>query len=105
MNPGFEAMDIEQFKKNLEILNIPCHIFNSDVWEIAFREDPENPCFLCAKMRRGVLYNKVEELGFNKLALGHHFDDIIETALINMFYAGLSKQWCQMYRLLVENYL
>ena len=91
MNPGFEAMDIEQFKKNLEILNIPCHIFNSDVWEIAFREDPENPCFLCAKMRRGVLYNKVEELGFNKLALGHHFDDIIETALINMFYAGTIK--------------
>lgn len=91
MNPGFEAMDIEQFKKNLEILNIPCHIFNSDVWEIAFREDPENPCFLCAKMRRGVLYNKVEELGYNKLALGHHFDDVVETTLINMFYAGTVK--------------
>ena len=91
MNPGFEAMDIEQFEKNLKILNIPCEIFNSDVWRIAFNEDPENPCFLCAKMRRGVLYKKVEELGFNKLALGHHFDDIVETALINMFYAGTIK--------------
>ncbi len=91
MNPGFEAMDIDQFKKNLEILNIPCEIFDSNVWQIAFKEDPENPCFLCAKMRRGVLYKKVEELGFNKLALGHHFDDIVETALINMFYAGTIK--------------
>lgn len=91
MNPGFEAIDIEQFQKNLEILNIPCEIFNSDVWRIAFEQDPHNPCFLCAKMRRGVLYKKVEELGFNKLALGHHFDDIVETALINMFYAGTIK--------------
>lgn len=91
MNPGFEAMDIEQFKKNLEILNVPCEIFDSNVWQIAFKEDPESPCFLCAKMRRGVLYKKVEELGFNKLALGHHFDDIVETALINMFYAGTIK--------------
>ncbi len=91
MNPGFEALDIDQFKKNLEILNIPCEIFDSNVWQIAFKEDPESPCFLCAKMRRGVLYKKVEELGFNKLALGHHFDDIVETALINMFYAGTIK--------------
>ena len=91
MNPGFEAIDIEQFQKNLEILNIPCEIFNSDVWRIAFEQDSDNPCFLCAKMRRGVLYKKVEELGFNKLALGHHFDDIVETALINMFYAGTIK--------------
>lgn len=91
MNPGFEAMDINQFQENLKVLNIPCEIFNSNVWEIAFKEDPESPCFLCAKMRRGVLYKKVEELGFNKLALGHHFDDIVETALINMFYAGTIK--------------
>ena len=61
MNPGFEAIDIEQFQKNLEILNIPCEIFNSDVWRIAFEQDPDNPCFLCAKMRRRVLYKKVEE--------------------------------------------
>lgn len=91
MNPGFGALDLEQFKKNLEELDIPCEIFESNVWEIAFEQDPEGPCFLCAKMRRGVLYNKVEELGYNKLALGHHFDDMVETALINMFYAGTIK--------------
>lgn len=91
MNPGFGAVDLEQFKENLEDLGIPCQIFDANVWEIAFEADPESPCFLCAKMRRGVLYNKVEELGFNKLALGHHFDDLIETTLINMFYAGTTK--------------
>ena len=91
MNPGFEAMDMEQFKKNLEELNIPCEVFEANVWEVAFKENPESPCFLCAKMRRGVLYNKVEELGYNKLALGHHFDDLVETTLINMFYAGTIK--------------
>ncbi|MCJ8343022.1 MAG: tRNA 2-thiocytidine biosynthesis protein TtcA [Cetobacterium sp.] len=91
MNPGFGAMDLEQFKKNLEDLEIPCEIFEANVWEVAFDQDPNNPCFLCAKMRRGVLYNKVEKLGYNKLALGHHFDDLVETALINMFYAGTIK--------------
>ncbi|HAS79494.1 MAG TPA: tRNA 2-thiocytidine(32) synthetase TtcA, partial [Fusobacteriaceae bacterium] len=91
MNPGFESIDIEQFEKNLEELEIPCEIFDANVWEVAFRENPENPCFLCAKMRRGVLYKKVEELGCNKLALGHHFDDVIETTMINMFYAGTIK--------------
>lgn len=91
MNPGFESMDVDQFKRNLEELDIPCEIFDANVWEVAFKEDPEKPCFLCAKMRRGVLYNKVEELGYNKLALGHHFDDLVETALINQFYAGTVK--------------
>ena len=91
MNPGFGSMDMEKFKQNLEELDIPCEIFDANVWEVAFREDPERPCFLCAKMRRGVLYNKVEELGYNKLALGHHFDDVVETTMINMFYAGTVK--------------
>ena len=91
MNPGFGSIDIEQFKKNLEELEIPCEIFDANVWEVAFKENPDNPCFLCAKMRRGVLYKKVEELGCNKLALGHHFDDVIETTMINMFYAGTIK--------------
>lgn len=91
MNPGFGSMDIDQFEKNLEELEIPCEIFDANVWEVAFKENPESPCFLCAKMRRGVLYKKVEELGCNKLALGHHFDDVIETSLINMFYAGTIK--------------
>ncbi|MDO4689959.1 MAG: ATP-binding protein [Fusobacterium sp.] len=91
MNPGFEAIDIDKFKENLVEMGIDCELFNADVWKIAFEEAPESPCFLCAKMRRGVLYKKVEELGFNKLALGHHFDDIIETTMINMFYAGTVK--------------
>lgn len=91
MNPGFEAFDLEQFKKNLDDLGVECEIFDANVWEIAFKEAPDSPCFLCAKMRRGVLYNKVEELGYNKLALGHHMDDMIETTLINMFYAGTTK--------------
>jgi len=91
MNPGFGSMDIEQLKINLDELEIPCEIFDADVWEVAFKEDPENPCFLCAKMRRGILYKKIEELGCNKLALGHHFDDVIETTMINMFYAGTVK--------------
>ncbi|MGL5123935.1 MAG: tRNA lysidine(34) synthetase [Fusobacteriaceae bacterium] len=91
MNPGFGSMDIDEFKNNLKELEIPCEIFEANVWEVAFKESPESPCFLCAKMRRGVLYKKVEELGFNKLALGHHFDDLVETALINIFYAGTVK--------------
>lgn len=91
MNPGFQAMDMEQFKQNLEEMNIPCEVFEANVWEVAFNENPNSPCFLCAKMRRGVLYNKVEELGYNKLALGHHFDDLVETTMINMFYAGTVK--------------
>lgn len=91
MNPGFENDDLEKFESNLKDLEIDCEIFDSNVWKVAFDQDPSNPCFLCAKMRRGVLYKKVEELGCNKLALGHHFDDMIETVLINMFYAGTLK--------------
>ncbi|MGL4392499.1 MAG: tRNA lysidine(34) synthetase [Fusobacteriaceae bacterium] len=91
MNPGFQAMDSDQFKNNLRDLEINCEIFDANVWEVAFEQSPDSPCFLCAKMRRGVLYKKVEELGFNKLALGHHFDDLVETTLINMFYAGTVK--------------
>jgi len=91
MNPGFGEENFIKFKKNLEELEIPCEIFDANVWEIAFEKNPKNPCFLCAKMRRGVLYKKVEELGCNKLALGHHFDDVVETVMINIFYASTIK--------------
>lgn len=91
MNPGFEAMDIEKFQQNLKDLQIDCDIFDANVWQVAFEQDPESPCFLCAKMRRGVLYKKIEELGFTKLALGHHFDDVVETTMINLFYASTVK--------------
>ena len=91
LNPGFRNSDLDNFKNNLDKLNIDCEIINTNIWEIANEKSKDYPCFLCAKMRRGILYSQVEELGFNKLTLGHHFDDVIETTLINMFYAGTMK--------------
>jgi tRNA(Ile)-lysidine synthase TilS/MesJ len=91
LNPGFETNDLGKFRENLKYLSIPCEIYSTNIWEIAFKEDPDSPCFLCAKMRRGLLYKKVEELGCNKLALGHHFDDVVETTLLNIFYASTVK--------------
>ena len=82
---------MDNFKNNLDKLNIDCEIIDTNIWEIANEKAKDYPCFLCAKMRRGILYTQVEELGFNKLTLGHHFDDVIETTLINMFYAGTMK--------------
>lgn len=92
LNPGFKESDLEELKKNLEIIDIDCKICNTDIWEVAFKISVgKSPCFMCAKMRRGLLYTRAEELGCNKLALGHHYDDVIETTLINMFYAGTLK--------------
>lgn len=91
LNPGFRESDLSNFKRNLENLNIDCAIIDTNIWEIANEKAKDYPCFLCAKMRRGILYKKVEELGYNKLTLGHHFDDVIETTMINMFYAGTLK--------------
>ena len=82
---------LDNFKNNLDKLNIDCDIIDTNIWEIANEKAKDYPCFLCAKMRRGILYTQVEELGFNKLTLGHHFDDVIETTLINMLYAGTIK--------------
>ena len=91
LNPGFRNSDLDNFKNNLDKLNIDCEIIDTNIWEIANEKAQDYPCFLCAKMRRGILYTQVEELGFNKLTLGHHFDDVIETTLINMRYAGTMK--------------
>ena len=91
LNPGFKKEDLDNFKKNLSKLDIDCEIFDTNIWKIANEKAKDYPCFLCAKMRRGILYNKVEEYGYNKLALGHHFDDVIETTLINIFYSGSIK--------------
>lgn len=91
LNPGFRNSDLDNFKNNLYKLNIDCEIIDTNIWEIANEKAQDYPCFLCAKMRRGILYTQVEELGFNKLTLGHHFDDVIETTLINMLYAGTMK--------------
>ena len=91
LNPGFKKEDLDNFKKNLLKLDIDCEIFDTNIWKIANEKAKDYPCFLCAKMRRGILYKKVEEYGYNKLALGHHFDDVIETTLINIFYSGSVK--------------
>lgn len=91
MNPGFNKENLENLEKNLKHLNIQCEIYKDNIFEIAEKVSKEYPCYMCAKMRRGSLYNKATELGCNKLALGHHFDDVVETTMINMFYAGSFK--------------
>ena len=91
LNPGFKKEDLDNFKNNLLKLDIDCEIFDTNIWKIANEKAKDYPCFLCAKMRRGILYKKVEEYGYNKFALGHHFDDVIETTLINIFYSGSVK--------------
>ncbi len=88
MNPGFNEEKSKRLDENLKHLNIPCTRYNDNIFEVAEKMAKNYPCYLCAKMRRGSLYTMAEKLGCNKLALGHHFDDVIETTLINMFYAG-----------------
>jgi len=87
MNPGYNEANLEHIKKNLEILHIDANIIETNIFEIANSQD-KSPCYLCAKMRRGALYKLASDLGCNKIALGHHFDDVIETTLMNMLNAG-----------------
>ncbi len=88
MDPGYNKINREYIINNAECMNIPIEIFETDIFEVANKLNPENPCYMCARMRRGHLYNKAEELGCNKIALGHHFDDVIETTLLSMFYGA-----------------
>ena len=88
MDPGYDLLHLKQIKKNAQLLNIPIQIFKSDIFEVAEKLNQEHPCYLCARMRRGFLYQKAKELGCNKIALGHHFDDVIETVLLSIFYGG-----------------
>ena len=87
MNPGYNEINLQVIKNNLELLQIPAQIVETDIFEIANSQD-KNPCYLCAKMRRGALYKIARDLGCNKIALGHHYDDVIETILMNMLNAG-----------------
>ncbi len=89
MDPGFRDVNKELLMKNCEYLNIPLTMKNSDIFHVVQKIASENPCYMCARMRRGFLYNAAKELGCNKLALGHHFDDVIETTMMNMFYNGM----------------
>ena len=88
MDPGYNKENLDLIKKNLKMLNIDAEIFKSDIFEVIETSGGESPCYLCARMRRGCLYNKAKQLGCNKIALGHHFDDVIETILLNVLYAG-----------------
>lgn len=87
MDPGYNQENRRLIEKNAQFLELPYTIYESDIFEIANVQE-KNPCFLCARMRRGCLYKKAQEMGCNKIALGHHFDDVIGTTLIGMFYGG-----------------
>lgn len=88
MDPGYAPINRRLLEFNLAWLGIPARIFRSDVFQVTDQENPKAPCYLCARMRRGFLYAKAKELGCNKLALGHHFDDVIETTLLNVLFSG-----------------
>lgn len=87
MNPGYSDESYENIVKNAELMQVPITTFHSDIFEIVDHVSG-SPCYLCARMRRGHLYNQAKELGCNKIALGHHFDDVIETILMGMFYGA-----------------
>lgn len=91
MNPGYYITNEERLKDNCNHLEIPITYYDSGIFNIIDEVASDYPCYLCARMRRGTLYAKAQELGCNKLALGHHMDDVIETQLMNMFYAGTTK--------------
>ena len=87
MNPGYNELNKQKILDNSKILNIPITMFETDIFNRVVNIE-NNPCYLCARMRRGYLYEKAKELGCNKIALGHHFDDVIETILMGIFYGS-----------------
>ena len=87
MDPGYNAENRARIEENAETLKLPVTIFESDIFEVTERCGGA-PCYLCARMRRGCLYSKAKELGCNKIALGHHFNDVIETVLMSMMYSS-----------------
>jgi tRNA(Ile)-lysidine synthase TilS/MesJ len=88
MDPGYHEDNLKLIKSNAETLNIPIQIFETDVFNVVSKYGADDPCYLCARMRRGHLYAKAKELGCNKIALAHHFDDVIETIMLNILYNG-----------------
>ena len=88
MNPGYNELNKQMILKNAKILNVDLEMFESDIFDVANTLNEKSPCYMCARMRRGYLYNKAKELGCNKIALGHHFDDVVETTLLSMFYGS-----------------
>jgi len=88
MNPGYNEKNAEIIAENLKRLDIPAKVFKSDIFEVNDVIGGEHPCYLCARMRRGFLYARAKELGCNKIALGHHKSDVIETTLMGMLFGG-----------------
>ena len=88
MNPGYNEINKKKILDNAKLLNIPLDMFETDIFASVDAIAEKSPCYLCARMRRGHLYNKAKELGCNKIALGHHFNDVIETTLLSMFYGS-----------------
>ncbi len=91
MDPGYHPEIRKLLEENCDYLNIPVEIYDTDVFKVADRIAGDYPCYMCARMRRGALYGKAEELGCNKLALGHHFNDVIETTMLNILCNGSIK--------------
>lgn len=87
MNPGYNEANYNQIIENAKLMNVPITVFDSEIFDVVAGEG-DSPCYLCARMRRGYLYSKAQELGCNKIALGHHFDDVIETILMGMIYGA-----------------
>ena len=87
MDPGYNEINRQRIESNAALLHVPITVFETDIFAVANNTD-QNPCYLCARMRRGHLYNKARELGCNKIALGHHFSDVIETTVMGMFYGS-----------------
>ncbi len=88
MDPGYNEINQKKIITNAKNLNIDLEVFKTDIFDVVANIESKNPCYLCARMRRGHLYSKAQELGCNKIALGHHFDDVIETTLLSMFYGA-----------------
>lgn len=87
MDPGYNKINRQVIVENAAMLNVPITIFETDIFDVVSKTD-RSPCYLCAKMRRGYLYSRAKALGCNKIALGHHFDDVIETILMSMLYGA-----------------
>ena len=88
MDPGYHPDIRKLLEENCDYLEIPVHIYDADIFQVADKIAKDYPCYMCARMRRGSLYGKAKELGCNKLALGHHFNDVIETTMLNLLCAG-----------------
>ena len=87
MDPGYDPENRKKAEENAARLRIPLTVFETDVFDVANKTE-KNPCYLCARMRRGHLYSQAQKLGYNKIALGHHFSDVIETTVLGMFYGA-----------------